>query len=258
MNIIERMKAFSIYFATPTIDGKVGAHYLKNMLYTQKLLNKNGIHSDVSLVQRDVYVQRARNELAADFLESGYTHLFFIDADMGWEPKKIIKMLARDKDVLFGAYIHKSKNGKYVHQVEKNGSEKLITHDGLVKCVSGPTGLMCIKRNVFETMISEHPEMMYFDATGKKQYDFFSCSVKNINGTPLWFGEDIDFCQKWRDMDGEIWCEPDITVNHEGMNIWKCNYFEDLKKVNSSNNSWASQKESENVLARMKKKAIQY
>jgi hypothetical protein len=47
----------------------------------------------IHLTPGDSLVSRARNRLAADFLESDCTHLLFIDSDIVFEPEDIIRLL---------------------------------------------------------------------------------------------------------------------------------------------------------------------
>ena len=45
-------------------------------------------------------------------------------------------------------------------------------------------------------------------------YNFFD-TLHNTE-TKQYFGEDFGFCQRWRDMGGRIWVDPDICLNHIG------------------------------------------
>ena len=52
-------------------------------------------------------VSVARNQLAADFLESDCTHLLFIDSDIGFKAEHVAQLLARDCDLIGGLYPYK-------------------------------------------------------------------------------------------------------------------------------------------------------
>lgn len=227
--LVQKIQNAKIYFGVPTVDGNVNVAFLKSMCETQRILDKYGIQHGLGVIQRDCYVARARNEIANAFLKTDYTHLFFIDADMGWEPLKVVKMLGRDKDIVFGGYINKDDNDKkYVLQPLKDDNGNLITENGLIKCLSGPTGFMCIKREVLEKMNGRRE---YYDKD-EKFSAFFHCSIRKINGSSKWMGEDIDFCLDWHSLGGELWCEPDISFQHVGIKIWECNFMGDLREIN--------------------------
>jgi hypothetical protein len=223
MSLDTKMKNFKVMFGLPTIDAKVDVHFMVSMVNTCVMLNKFGIQYNIIPVLRDCYVARARNEIVTEFLKSDYTHLFFVDADMGWEPKKVIKVLGHDKDIVFGTYPQKNDSGKYVHQTLKNDGN-LIVENGLIKCLSGPTGFMCIKREVFKKFREKYPNYSY-----DGNFAYFHCSVRSVGDGIKWFGEDVDFCHKWYSAGGELWCEPDILFQHSGMKIWEGNYWNDLQ-----------------------------
>jgi hypothetical protein len=47
-------------------------------------------------------ITRARNGMAYDFMQSDATHLMFIDADITFDPKDIVRMIDADKDIICG------------------------------------------------------------------------------------------------------------------------------------------------------------
>ena len=49
-------------------------------------------------------VTQGRNLCVSGFLESNFTHLLFIDSDIYFQAKSIIKMLKADKDVISVPY----------------------------------------------------------------------------------------------------------------------------------------------------------
>ena len=47
-------------------------------------------------------------------------------------------------------------------------------------------------------------------------YDFFGMFV--WDGVLL--NEDVAFCRRWRDLGGQIWCDPDIDLHHHGSKVY--------------------------------------
>lgn len=227
-----KLKAVKVCFAVPSYDGKVCVQFLHSFAITISMLQAYGITWNLTIVQGDCYVARARNELASNFLRTDFTHLFFIDSDMGWDPAAVIKLLARDKDLILGAY-HLKNDGK----VKKYVVEPIIpeiAEGGAFRVISGPTGFMCVRRNVFARIATAFPNLLYSNDKGRDEYAFFHCSLRKIAGAEKnsWYGEDIDFCHKWVSLGGEIWCEPDINFDHVGQKVWTCNLASDLKIAN--------------------------
>lgn len=65
------------------------------------------MHVSVSLnlLGHDSLITRARNTLVAQFITVPQaTHLMFIDADIGFEPELVHRMLTFDEDVVGGMY----------------------------------------------------------------------------------------------------------------------------------------------------------
>ena len=98
---------------------------------------------------------------------------------------------------------------------------------GFKLCDYVGTGFMCIKREVFETIIKKYPEIEYLSDInakidnkqldkGKKEYAFFDCGIQgqgvlsDPDKTKRYLSEDFYFCQLWKQCGGQIWS--DITI----------------------------------------------
>src|SRR5258708_37840309 len=74
------------------------------LLNLTRILAANGIPFDVRTVS-DSLITRARNHIANEFLrEDGFTHLLFIDADLGFDANAVLRYLAFAKDLVCGVY----------------------------------------------------------------------------------------------------------------------------------------------------------
>ena len=49
-------------------------------------------------------IDAARNVLMSDALHDGYESMMFIDADVGFDPRDVFRLLARPEPVLCGVY----------------------------------------------------------------------------------------------------------------------------------------------------------
>jgi hypothetical protein len=100
-----------IFIATPCYGGQLGEPYFRSMMRLAILCNKYNIQYTVSTLANESLVTRGRNTLTSFFMENqSATHLFFIDADIEFNPEDILRMVAYDKPIVVGAYPKKALN----------------------------------------------------------------------------------------------------------------------------------------------------
>jgi hypothetical protein len=181
--------------------------------------NRLGMNYTVDTMVNESLIPRGRNSLVAKFLafEPKSTHLMFIDADIGFEPEEIIKLVLADKDIVGGIYPKKSLPIQYVVNKVADGKQ---SGDFLREVANIGTGFMLIKRGVFDRIIREKPDLHYMDQIGlDKKFDpfkylFFDMTIDS--NTRELLSEDYHFCKMWRDMGGEIWADLSIKLDHSG------------------------------------------
>jgi len=238
-----------IHLATPCYGGLVTADYMRSMCNLISLLKEVGIRYEIKTISNDSLVTRARACLLASFLaDNEATHLMFIDADISFHPKSIMRLLSFDEDVVGGPYPMKTINwdavkeailenpdisqeelvntiAKYViniHSGEVDPSTTGKVTDGFVKVANVGTGFLLMKRSVFDVMRSKLPEEKYRNdipaffnkPEGDQMWTFFDtwCHPK----TKRYLSEDYAFCQKWIELGGTVWADLMCPLNHRG------------------------------------------
>ena len=207
--------------------------YISSLVQTVMCLSKTDIEFDFWNLSGDSYVDRARNHIAKKFLDSDFTHLFFIDSDHSWKIESFLNILKHDEDIVAAGYPCKNNWNFYGCVLETQpGYDPIrdeagnITHvgparlneNGLAYAIYAPTGFMKIRRNVFEQLSKSCSMYSYKD---ELFYDFFG------RIPPL--GEDSSFCKRWRDIGGEIFVELDCDISHYGVKEYAGNYLNFLK-----------------------------
>lgn len=182
-----------------------------SVMMAGKILTQAGIEWDFYVRSGDQYIGRSRDTLVHFFMQTDYTDMVFIDADLAFSPEALLKLLTHDVDVVGGTYLKKDDSG-YACTVLNNK----IHSNGLIKAEMLPTGFLRFRRQVFEREVSK------YISEGKEIKQFFPFG--NINGR--FVGEDVQFC---REYEGDLWLDPDITFNHIGARYHTGNYFESLK-----------------------------
>ena len=110
------------------------------------------------------------------------THLLFIDADIGFTPMNIERLLCIDKDIACGIYPRKHLYLEKIKQILEDkpnaqsdeieakalgynvnfdDPDNLRGENGFFKVNEAATGMMMVKRNVFSTMFKKFPERKY-------------------------------------------------------------------------------------------------
>ncbi len=185
-----------IHFLTPCYGGNITEVCFSSYLAFTILAMQNGINFQIDTLSNESNVNRARNSCAAKFLSGDCTHLMFVDADIQFNPRDIVKLIQHDKDIVGGIYPQKTLPPKMVVNTLNNGEQQ----GDLIEVGTLGTGFMMIKRSVFEKMIEEGATP-YVDAIGLSpeenlnQYDFFQCT---IDSKGRYLTEDWSFCRRWR------------------------------------------------------------
>lgn len=257
---IKNLKNFCPIIMTPSHDGKVFTNYLTSLINLQTAYHQVGIPFEFYLMQGESLITRARNNCVAHFLKNKkWTHLFWIDSDIGFRPEAALRLLLSDHDVVAGIYPLKQdqwpekglpKNMteaeftayycKYPVNAEANERNEVhlkITNDGFIEVTEAPTGFMLIKRSVFEKMIKAYPELAYSldgQASTNEQlhYRFFDVMVHPIN--KRYYSEDYGFCYLWNQLGGKIYIDAHSSLSHQGSKLYKSNFAESLS-LNFSN-----------------------
>ena len=162
---------------------------LKERTYDYEVVTKEGsiLHSN-------------REHIALKSIESGCTHLLFIDSDMSFEADAAERLLARDKDIIGVPYnLRVFPKTSTVKVWDENGKELMeYQGNGLIKVAAVGTGFMLIRTEVFSKL--SHP--------------WFFWRAKE-NGEVL-EGEDSWFCRKAREAGYDIWCDTTVNMKHWG------------------------------------------
>ena len=257
-------KSYNLYIATPCYGGQVFVNYLNSMLKLVCDLKDVGVKATVKPIGNESLITRARNCLFTDFMDSeeNYTHLLFIDADIGFTSMDVMKLLKCDKPLVGATYPHKNIFwNSFSKIIEKHGTELLTTpkklesisnaysvepcysknkdntlnisvQDELLKVHYIPTGFMMIKKEVGEKLKQCYPTDHYINDNkgygnhGKQIWNFFNCFV--CPKKQKYLSEDYAFCQRWEDCGGEIWLHCNINLTHCGTYMFKGNYIDKL------------------------------
>jgi hypothetical protein len=257
----EEKQNFHILLATPCYGGQLLRGYHQSTLALQRLCDSQGIKLDILTIGNESLITRARNFYVSLVLaKKEYTHLFFIDADVSFNPLNVIRMLMSGKDVVGGCYPKKGINWDKIYELVKEGkvekefiepasydyavnvitendtgNNKIPIQNGFMKVAYAATGFLMIKREVLEKMAREFSNLKYvndvggYDSHGNKDYFYalFDCIIDPQSKRYL--SEDYAFCKRWLGMKGEIWIDLSCNLTHDGTYSFKGSYLKSIE-----------------------------
>lgn len=245
---LDEVRKNKFFVATPCYGGQLMEPYFRSTIKLMTFFNQHQIPLAFGTIANESLVTRARNVLLAYFLNSDYTHLLFIDADIEFQVEDVLKLYAADKDVAVGAYPKKgvawqrikdnivanpakqlsdkeiaahgsdyAVNFKFVNREQKS----IAVENGLVKLHDAGTGFMMIKRQAILKLLKAYPDLKYNNDVNINNnqindhfYALFDTMIDPIDRRYL--SEDYTFCRRWQEIGGDIWLDPSISLNHYG------------------------------------------
>lgn len=213
---IDYLKTTKVHICMPCYGGMLTESTFMSFIKWSNTARQLGIDWTMETMTNESLITRARNTLTAKFLATeGSTHLFFVDADIGWEPWHLLVLLNHDKDVIGGLYPMKSLPIKWCVNGFEGAEEG---ENGLQEVSKTGTGFLLIKRHVFEKLKS-HPAVKPFanDIGLPKELDphmktYFDTGVRENR----YYSEDWAFCENWRDLGGRVWVDKRVLLRHSG------------------------------------------
>ncbi|GAB6036082.1 hypothetical protein JCM15519_06410 [Fundidesulfovibrio butyratiphilus] len=235
-----------ILVGTPCYAGTVTVNYMISLFNMVNRLGRDGLHVDIMTPSHESLITRARNFIANEFVrQEEYSHLLFIDSDIGFAPEVLLRYLEADKDIACGIYPLKHLDVKKLRSIptKYNAEEaeaaalsytvkfklggKADNH-GFRSVEYGSTGFMLIKRHVFTKMIEAYPELKYhysYASTYDHMYDNYAFFDTFIDPeTREYLPEDYAFCKRWTALGGEVYADTLSTFTHVGTRAYTGNY----------------------------------
>lgn len=164
-----------------------------------------------------------------------FTHFMFIDADVEFQPESVLRLLFSGHDVSVACYPKKYVNFEGAKKEIIEGGKRplemasadLVVNlgkasapviNGFAEVLDGPTGFMMIKREVFEKMEKQYPELHCKNDHANRDFEFypalFDCMICPV--TKRYLSEDYAFCRRWQQMGGKIYGDTQTVLGHVG------------------------------------------
>jgi hypothetical protein len=234
--------AVHVCVATPCFAGTLTHVYHTSMMELAAAAADRGIGFSAIYTGGDSLITRARNRLVNQFLEQKqWTHLLFIDADIGFTPDQVFRLLDSGHRVVGGIYplknvfwdrispdhrtpaIRQARSLEYVIGV---GDQPHEDAHGFLAVDYVATGFLLMARQALERLCVRFPETRYFtedaadknvfqrDGTGSPRYALFDTRIDQKTGRYL--SEDYAFCALCREAGEPVWADLRSRLDHVG------------------------------------------
>ena len=181
---------------------KVHTIFAKSLANLTSRLTKLTIDWNLHIVCSSV-ICGSRTQLAREALDSGATHLLWLDSDMYFPASVFLDLVSHKKDIVAANYSTRYAPYQSVAFTNaENMDERLTTTNGLHKVWAVGMGCMLVTRQVFEDLPKP-----WFAHEYNKTLDKHS-------------GEDIYFCNQAMHHGIDVWIDADIKLGHIGANSY--------------------------------------
>jgi hypothetical protein len=206
-----------ILIGTPAYRSQVDLDYLHSIMS----FFRGGIRFSLLTIGNESLITRARNTIISAFYHStGFTHLFFLDADIGIEAAALQRLIGHGRDVIAAPVPLKT---------IREGGERIYNYsrvigdagDGLLRVAHVGSAALLLSRDAVTRLVDaarargDVYELRREDlGTSSPQPQFDVCQVGVRDGEYL--SEDFWICQALRDQGLEIYLDSTLQVRHSG------------------------------------------
>jgi|694.fasta_scaffold80999_5 hypothetical protein len=215
-------KIRKILIATPSYDGRVDARYAHNILSTERICAKNNIEIDPVFLCFEAIISKARNDLFCYAYENNYDDIFYIDADISWNPEQFLRIANHPFDFVSGIYLKKQDNIEYPVNIIP---DQKIDDNGILEVATVPTGFLRLSRNAIKILWENS---LPYTVSQEKKITKLVFETGIVSGR--FMSEDIVLCLKWKELKQKIYLDTTVTVAHSGYRTWQGDFSSHIKE----------------------------
>lgn len=227
-----------LLIASPTYDGTVRKEYMRSIMAATTWLDSQGIGWEW-LIESATILSVMRSVMASKALmDGGFTHILFVDTDMGFAVSAVRKLVEADKPVVGCAYPYRtvplldavegphtsirsliSQTVPYAITLPE-GVSNIKVSKGLCEAASVGTGLLLISTEALAGMVAKGGVGCFrttFPYTQWHRHETYHGFFHHLEVDGALLGEDYSFCHRWRlECAGQIHAIVDEEIFHIG------------------------------------------
>lgn len=247
----KNLSHINLVISSPSGDGTWEDHYVDSLNGTKALLEQYGAKVDWRRAKYSADVYSVRAKLFADFYKNDpATHMLMIDADMGWVPNDVVRMLLLERQFLAVA------GPKKLYPI--NFAFNMLNDDGLPEGMTQEVGtnvatvthiggaFVLITKACAHRMVTSYPELEYDVEPGVSEWALYDPIIMN-GKIRRRLSEDYAFCHRWRKIGGKVEMLTDVVLSHTGSHTFVGSVEQSLQQYEDSMGIQPDIKEVENV-----------
>lgn len=242
-----------LFVATPMYGGMCFSRYVIGIIDLFSFCAAYKIPAIFYGISNCSILSQARNECIYHFLQSDFTHIFFIDPDVGFTGKDALALLnfilidkEKKYDVLAGSYPAKEicwdKVKNAIEQGVVQDDPNILAHyaatfipeinitnekeNNPIETEVAHSGFMIIPRKTLEDFKSFYPEREFLTLSKQKWHSFFECMIDPDSKEFL--SENTTFCRLLQKMGKKIWVFPFLDLSQHGPYTYEGSLQEEL------------------------------
>lgn len=227
----------SLFIATPAFGEMFYSVYVRSLFGLQHVLAARGWPCALATLSFSDVVESRSVLLSHWFDRTNASHLLFIDADMGFDPKLIVDMIELDQPVVGVIYpkrkLDLTKYETAIAAGDAPARARAKAHDftvrgpgvgtnkGFIRVEGCGAGILLLRRDCITTLLDRQPQ--YFDNSARLTspiahgLDRLIRVFDPIRSEKGYLSEDYAFCYRWRLCGGDVWAAADREVVHIGL-----------------------------------------
>ena len=202
-----------VVIAVPAYSGTVHLGTMRSVIRDMTALMARGDTVSVEDECGNTDISDARAAIVARFLKGSGTDLVFVDHDVIWESGALVKLMDYPVEFVAGVYPRRAEPIEY--SVRYLPKQELQAVDGLLEVEGVAAGFMRCSRTMLERMTRDYAGLTYVrqEQSICGLFDPYRLSERKLS-------EDYSFCQRWRDIGGKVWIDPEIKMGHVGSKVF--------------------------------------
>lgn len=223
-SVAQGAEQLSVGIGFPCGSGLVPWQTAMSLAKTVNMLARAGIPMQVHALVGSSLIHIARDVIIQNYMRDSQAFLFWIDADIVWEPHDFLRILklSQKLGVVCGAYPLKRDPAQMV--INFVDEQPAMNEYGCVEIYGAGLGFTCIPHTIVAQFVATK-DVMYHNGNDRMILDAFRCDAPNHpeNKRAESRGEDMAFFADLRALGHKIWLDPTISLGHVGLKEYRVN-----------------------------------